>query len=327
MTHGVPPVDPGGADTPAVVLDGLVHRYSEELPPALDGIDLTVTRGEAFGLVGPDGAGKTTLMRMLCGLLQPTAGSIEIFGQRLPESIERLKPRLGYVSQRFSLYGDLTIQENLDFFADINGVRGREARQRKAELLEFTRLTPFRKRLADQLSGGMRQKLSLICTLVHEPELLLLDEPTTGVDPITRRDFWSILSALLERGLTIVMSTPYLDEAERCNRVALLDRGAVLAHGAPEQIRRGGGLRVLEVVCSPVRDAASALAGLPGIEDVHSFGDRLHLVVDSSFPEGLVEGSIAGELAAAGVAVRDQRQVTAGLEDVFIRLVQQRRSA
>ncbi len=316
-----------GDGHPAVVLRGLVHRYAEDLPPALEGLDLTVARGEAFGLVGPDGAGKTTLMRLLCGLLQPTAGTIEIFGERLPDGIERLKPRLGYVSQRFSLYGDLTIQENLDFFADINGVRGKQARQRKEELLEFTRLAPFRERLADRLSGGMRQKLSLICTLVHEPELLLLDEPTTGVDPITRRDFWSILSALLGRGLTILMSTPYLDEAERCSRVALVDRGAVLARGTPDEVRAGGGLQVLEVVCSPVREAAAALRGLGGVDDVHSFGDRLHVVVDPARPADAAEREIRTRLGTAGVSIRDLRPVTAGLEDVFIRLVQQRRSA
>jgi len=249
----------------AVVIRDLVHRYREDLEPALDGISLQIRSGESFGLVGPDGAGKTTLIRLLCGLLEPTDGAIDVFGERIPASIERIKPRIGYVSQRFSLYGDLTIQENLDFFADIHGVRGKLGRQRKERLLDFTRLTPFRKRLADRLSGGMRQKLSLICTLVHEPELLLLDEPTTGVDPITRRDFWSILSQLLADGLTIVMSTPYLDEAERCSRVALVDRGRVLDCGEPGALRRSSPLAVLEVVCSPVRQAAALLEGAQGV--------------------------------------------------------------
>lgn len=320
MNEGLP------AD-PVVDIRGLVHRYRKDLPPALDGIDLQVRPGEAFGLVGPDGAGKTTLMRLLCGLLEPNAGELRVFGEVLPAGIERIKPRLGYVSQRFSLYGDLTIQENLDFFADIHGVRGREAKERKEALLAFTRLTPFRKRLADRLSGGMRQKLSLICTLVHEPELLLLDEPTTGVDPITRRDFWSILSTLLDRGLTIVMSTPYLDEAERCGRVALVDRGKVLACGTPDELRRSSTLRVLEVVCSPVRVAAETLDGAPGVADVHSFGDRLHVLLTPDAPGESPADALAQRLREAGVQVHASRPVVAGLEDVFIQLVEREPSA
>ena len=305
-----------------VAIRELVHRYREDLPPALDGLDLAIRAGEAFGLVGPDGAGKTTLIRLLCGLHVPTSGTIEIFGEPIPAAIERIKPRIGYVSQRFSLYGDLTIQENLDFFADIHGVRGREGRQRKESLLEFTRLTPFRHRLADRLSGGMRQKLSLICTLVHEPELLLLDEPTTGVDPITRRDFWAILSELLERGLTIMMSTPYLDEAERCSRVALVDQGRVLACGEPGALRRESDLVVLEVVCSPVRDAAAQLSGARGVDGVHSFGDRLHVLLGSGIDVSSATAALTQQLRAGGVEVRDARPVTAGLEDVFIHLVE-----
>ena len=305
-----------------VATRGLVHRYRADLAPALDGFDLAIRAGEAFGLVGPDGAGKTTLIRLLCGLHVPTSGTIEVFGEPVPASIERIKPRIGYVSQRFSLYGDLTIQENLDFFADIHGVRGREGRERKESLLEFTRLRPFRHRLADRLSGGMRQKLSLICTLVHEPELLLLDEPTTGVDPITRRDFWSILSELLERGLTIVMSTPYLDEAERCSRVALVDRGRVLACGEPGDLRRESDLVVLEVVCSPVRDAAAQLADESGVDGVHSFGDRLHVLLGSGIEVSSATVTLTQRLRASGVEVRDARPVTAGLEDVFIHLVE-----
>ena len=307
----------------AVVMRDLVHRYREDLEPARDGISLEIHAGESFGLVGPDGAGKTTLIRLLCGLLEPTAGEIEVFGERIPAGIERIKPRIGYVSQRFSLYGDLTIQENLDFFADIHGVRGKEGRQRKERLLEFTRLAPFRKRLADRLSGGMRQKLSLICTLVHEPELLLLDEPTTGVDPITRRDFWSILSQLLADGLTIVMSTPYLDEAERCSRVALVDRGRVLDSGEPGALRRSSLLAVLEVVCSPVREAAACLEGAAGVEGVHSFGDRLHVLLAAGVDVDAASARLAGDLRGAGVEVRAARPVMAGLEDVFIHLVEE----
>ncbi len=312
---------------PAVRVQGLAHRYREDLPPALDGVDLDVRLGESFGVVGPDGAGKTTLMRLLCGLLDPSAGTMEVFGEPLPARREAVKPRIGYVSQRFSLYGDLTIKENLDFFADIHGVRGAEAEERKAELLEFTRLTPFTDRLADRLSGGMRQKLSLICTLIHRPELLLLDEPTTGVDPITRRDFWAILTELLAQGLTIVMSTPYLDEAERCHRVALMDRGRVLALGSPGALRRGEGLQVIEVVCDPVRAAAAALEGRRGVEDVHSFGDRLHVLVDGAADAEEAGRELAAHLGRRQVEVRAVRPVLAGLEDVFIQLLRRSRGA
>jgi ABC-2 type transport system ATP-binding protein len=307
----------------AVAIRDLRHQYRPELPFVLDGVSLSIRAGESFGLVGPDGAGKTTLIRLLCGLLRASSGDIDVFGQGLPANIDAIKPRIGYVSQRFSLYGDLTIAENLDFFADIHGVRGAEARERKESLLEFTRLTPFRDRLADRLSGGMRQKLSLICTLVHEPELLLLDEPTTGVDPITRRDFWSILTALLGRGLTIVMSTPYLDEAERCSRVALMDKGRVMAFGEPGRLRQDSPLQVLEVVCGPVRHAAERLEGAPGVAAVHSFGDRLHVLLDSGAPADQAADTLTELLTASGVQVRAAQRITAGLEDVFIDLVKE----
>jgi len=307
----------------AVAIRDLRHQYRPELPFVLDGVNLAIQPGESFGLVGPDGAGKTTLIRLLCGLLRASSGEIDLFGQELSSNIDVIKPRIGYVSQRFSLYGDLTIAENLDFFADIHGVRGAEARERKESLLDFTRLAPFKNRLADRLSGGMRQKLSLICTLVHEPELLLLDEPTTGVDPITRRDFWSILTALLDRGLTIVMSTPYLDEAERCSRVALMDQGRVLACGEPGRLRQESPLQVLEVVCSPVRRAAELLQGAAEVAAVHSFGDRLHVLLEPQAAADRTATVITQRLTAGGVQVHAARPVTAGLEDVFIDLVKE----
>ncbi len=311
---------------PVVRLENVVHRYAPDLPPAVDGMTLSVQEGESFGLVGPDGAGKTTLMRLFCGLLEPESGGIWILDEKQPEGRSVIKPRIGYVSQRFSLYGDLTVQENLDFFADIHGVRGKKAQERKEFLLSFTRLAPFRNRLADRLSGGMRQKLSLICTLVHEPELLFLDEPTTGVDPITRRDFWSILTTLADQGLTVVMSTPYLDEAERCTRVALVDRGRLLALGDPDRIRRTSGLNILEIVCSPVRLAASILESQEGIGAVHSFGDRLHVELKGDDDSDAFGQSLKRVLEGRGVTVRAMRPVLPGLEDVFIDLVGQSRS-
>ena len=202
---------------------------------ALAGLSFDVAKGEMFGLIGPDGAGKTTAIRLLCGLLHPDAGSVRVLGADPAREHAVITERVGYLSQRFTLYGDLTIDENIEFFAEIHGVPN--FRPRREQLLEMTRLTPFRKRLAERLSGGMKQKLALACTLVHQPELVVLDEPTTGVDPVSRREFWKLLSEFLARGVTIVMSTPYLDEAERCTRVALMHEGQVLAADQPGRLR------------------------------------------------------------------------------------------
>ena len=219
--------------TPAVTLNGVVKRYATAR--ALAGLTLDVERGEMFGLIGPDGAGKTTAIRLMCGLLHADKGEVRVLGHDPVAAHRRISEQVGYLSQRFSLYGDLTIDENIAFFAEIHGVRRYHAR--RDQLLEMTQLTPFRKRLADRLSGGMKQKLALACTLVHEPTLLLLDEPTTGVDPVSRREFWKLLSESLSRGITILMSTPYMDEAERCTRVALVHEGRTLAVDEPSTLR------------------------------------------------------------------------------------------
>jgi ABC-2 type transport system ATP-binding protein len=202
---------------------------------ALDALTLDVQQGEMFGLIGSDGAGKTTAIRLMCGLLRADSGSIRVLGRDPVRQHRALTERVGYLSQRFSLYGDLSIDENVAFFAEIHGVTGYQ--RRRDQLLDMTQLTPFRGRLADKLSGGMKQKLALACTLVHEPELILLDEPTTGVDPVSRREFWKLLSEFLSHGITILMSTPYLDEAERCSRVALLHEGRLLACDEPSRLR------------------------------------------------------------------------------------------
>ncbi len=202
---------------------------------ALDSVTLDVQRGEMFGLIGSDGAGKTTAIRLMCGLLQADAGTIRVLDHDPVRQHRALTERVGYLSQRFCLYGDLTVDENIAFFAEIHGVAGYPPR--RDQLLDMTQLTPFRARLADKLSGGMKQKLALACTLVHEPDLILLDEPTTGVDPVSRREFWKLLSEFLSHGITILMSTPYLDEAERCSRVALLHEGRLLACDEPSRLR------------------------------------------------------------------------------------------
>ncbi|MBI2188697.1 MAG: ABC transporter ATP-binding protein [Acidobacteria bacterium] len=224
----------------AIGLRGVVKRYGATR--ALDEVTFEVGRGEMFGLIGSDGAGKTTAIRLMCGLLRADAGEVRTLGRDPVGEHHRITARVGYLSQRFSLYGDLTIDENIAFFAEVHGVG--DYRRRRDQLLEMTQLAPFRARLADRLSGGMKQKLALVCTLVHEPELLLLDEPTTGVDPVSRREFWKLLSEFLAQGITILMSTPYLDEAERCTRVALLHEGRLLACDDPTTLRSAAGQMV-----------------------------------------------------------------------------------
>ncbi len=231
--------------TAAIELRGVARRYGATT--ALDRVTFDVGRGEMFGLIGSDGAGKTTAIRLMCGLLRAHGGEVRVLGRDPVREHRQTTERVGYLSQRFSLYGDLTVDENVAFFAEVHGLRRYAAR--RDELLEMTQLAPFRRRLAAQLSGGMKQKLALVCTLVHEPELLLLDEPTTGVDPISRRELWKLLSEFLAHGITILMSTPYLDEAERCTRVALLHEGRLLASDDPSRLR-------------------ATLPGSPSLEDV-----------------------------------------------------------
>ena len=218
---------------------------------AVDRLDLSIGRGEMFALVGPDGAGKTTTLRVLTGVTAPTSGTALLLGHDLVRDLAVLKKKIGYLSQRFSLYGDLTVDENIEFFAEIHDVR--DYRARREELLDFTRLAPFRTRLADKLSGGMKQKLALACTLVHTPDIIFLDEPTTGVDPVSRRDFWKILSNLLKTGITIVLTTPYMDEAERCSRVGLMDHGCLLMADTPHGLKSHMRGTILEIICDQPR--------------------------------------------------------------------------
>lgn len=246
---------PTGAPGDVIVVERLVRRYGALT--AVDGLSFTVRQGEMFGLIGPDGAGKTTTLRTILGLLDPDEGGIAVLGLDPIADHKALSSRVGYLSQRFSLYGDLSIDENVAFFADIHGVTG--WRPRRDELLEMLRLAPFRDRLAERLSGGMKQKLALACTLIHTPELLVLDEPTTGVDPVARREFWKILVRLQREGISILLTTPYLDEAERCQRLALIERGTLLALDTPEALTRGGGERSLEeVFMEKIRAAGGA---------------------------------------------------------------------
>jgi len=220
-----------------ILTKDLTRRFGDLV--AVDQLNLTVETGEIFGLVGPDGAGKTTTLRLLCGLLDPTGGSVQVSGYDAVRDTQAVKDRIGYMAQRFGLYQDLTVQENMDFYADLFGIFGNERAELERRLLRMTRMEPFRDRRAGLLSGGMKQKLSLMCTLLHRPEILFLDEPTNGVDPVSRRDFWTILYQLLKDGITIFMTTAYLDEAERCNRVGLMYQGKLIRCDAPEALKAG----------------------------------------------------------------------------------------
>ena len=299
-----------------VSLDRMSRRYGAVT--AADDVTLEVARGEMFGLIGPDGAGKTTTLRVVLGLLEVSAGAVRTCGLDPWRETDALSRKVGYLSQRFSLYGDLTVDENIAFFADIHGVRGFIAR--RDELLELLRMAPFRRRLADRLSGGMKQKLALACTLIHTPELLVLDEPTTGVDPVSRRDFWRILARLQREGLTLLLTTPYLDEAERCQRIALMDRSRVLTVSAPDALRAGSGGAVVELLASPRRRALELTAGREGVADVQAFGERLHVTLTGAAAgraEAVAE-QLASALREAGVIVESVRVTTPTLEDVFI---------
>ncbi|HKW02803.1 MAG TPA: ABC transporter ATP-binding protein [Vicinamibacterales bacterium] len=287
-------------------------RKSFGTTKAVDGLSFDVTRGEMFGVIGPDGAGKTTSLRLICGLLAPDAGRVTMLGVEPFRDRRTATAAIGYLSQRFSLYGDLSIDENIAFFAEIHGVR--DFASRRTRLLELTGLVKFRDRLADRLSGGMKQKLALACTLVHEPRMLVLDEPTTGVDPVSRREFWKLLAEFLSQGLTIVMATPYLDEAERCARVALVSEGRLLALDEPANLAAAMSGTILEIVATPARQALQVLRARLGRERVQLFGDRLHVRVDRE-----AEGAdLMAELARHEVAGAGVRAIVPTLEDVFI---------
>ncbi len=283
---------------------------------AVDDVTLAIEQGEMFGLVGPDGSGKTTTLRMLCGILAPSAGSATILGRDIVKEPDLVKKEIGYLSQRFSLYGDLSIDENIEFFAEINKVY--DYFKRRDELLEFTRLTPFRTRLAEKLSGGMKQKLALACTLIHTPKIIFLDEPTTGVDPVSRRDFWKILQSLLNSGITIVMSTPYLDEAERCARVAFMNKGRIIRVDTPAGMKDAMKGDVLEIVCDRVRDGFHALKSHPVVIEVQAFGDRLNAIVQDASRDG---SEVRAALEARNVVITGWRVISPSLENVFISLL------
>ena len=282
---------------------------------AVDRLSIDVAEGEIFGLVGPDGAGKTTTMRLLTAIMDPTSGDAWVAGHHVVREAEAIKENIGYMSQRFGLYPDLTVMENIDFYADIYDVPKRGRREKVDRLLAFSNLGPFRRRLAGNLSGGMKQKLGLACALVHTPKVLFLDEPTNGVDPVSRRDFWRILYQLLRERVTIFVSTAYLDEAERCNRLALIHQGKLLACGTPDEVKKLMRGTILEIRSARPRQVRAVLRERLAGEPVGLFGDRVHLV--STEPEASARRA-ESVLTAAGLPFEGIRSIEPSLEDVFV---------
>ncbi|MBS1518074.1 MAG: ABC transporter ATP-binding protein [Bacteroidetes bacterium] len=297
----------------AVIIKNISKKFGEVT--ALDNVSFNIRKNTIFGLVGPDGAGKTTLIRIMCSLLKADNGEIEFTGMNIKKGSRKIKNEIGYLSQKFSLYTDLTVDENIQFIADIHGVT--DFNNRRDELLQFTRLKDFRNFQAGKLSGGMKQKLALACTLIYRPKIIFLDEPTTGVDPVSRREFWIILSGLLKDDITIFISTPYMDEAERFNYIVMMNNGHIISEGTPDEIKKALNMSVVEVVCSPVRDAYNILRKIEQA-DVQMFGDRLNIVFKGM---GADETGIESILTENNITVTDIRKKIPSLENVFIELM------
>jgi ABC-2 type transport system ATP-binding protein len=287
---------------------------------AVAGVTLDIARGEIFGLLGPDGAGKSTLIRMLATVLVPTSGDATVFGASVTHDPDAVKPRIGYMSQSFSLYPDLTVAENLDFFAELRGVPRAEKAARAERLLAFADLSEFKGRQAGNLSGGMKQKLALAATLIHEPDLIFLDEPTTGVDPVSRREFWRIIADLHQRGVTVFVATPYMDEAERCSRVAFMRNGLLEVVDTPTAVKARLPGDLFEVVTPAQREAMAVLREVPGVRSVTVQGEALRVL---SIPGGPDETALAEALVAAGLPATRVTPVRADMEAVFASLAEE----
>jgi ABC-2 type transport system ATP-binding protein len=303
-------------NTGRIEAEKLTKRFRKIV--AVRGIDLDIAPGEIYGLIGPDGAGKTTTIRMLAGVMKPTAGIARVSGLDTARQAEQLRAQVGYMAQRFSLYGDLSVRENIEFYADIFGVRGAEREQRIQRLLRFARLEQFQDRDANALSGGMKKKLGLACALIHRPKVLFLDEPTNGVDPISRREFWGIVSDLHIAGVTVFISTAYMDEAERCSRVGLMYQGEVIRQGTPVSLRQLVQGDLLAIVTADLATAETTVAKIEGVSEVQVYGDRLHVFVDDANKR---QAEIEAALNAAGVRISQIRPAEPHLQEAFISLV------
>jgi ABC-2 type transport system ATP-binding protein len=302
---------------------GLVKQFRTKrgTVTAVNGVDLHVGRSGTFGLIGPDGAGKTTITRVILGLLSRTAGESNILGYDSMRDTYAIRERVGYIAQQFALPADMTVMENLRFFANVQGVSRRDQRRRIPELLEFAGLSRFTNRPAGQLSGGMKKKLALACSLIHEPQVVLLDEPTLGVDPVSRREFWNLLGNLrVEKGMTIFVCTPYMDEAERCNRIGLMHQGRLIACETPQAIKKMVPGHLIEFTPSDLERAVPPVAALKGVLEVQTYGLMLHVFVDDAAKR---QGEIGTALAAQGIACEGMREIEVRMEEAFISLIRQ----
>lgn len=302
-----------------VEVNRVTRRFRRNV--AVDDVSLTVRKGELFGILGPDGSGKSTLLRMMAGVLNPSAGEISVGGLDTFRETEAVKAMIGYMPQKFGLYGDLSVKENMRFVADVFGVQGDTLLRRSRDLYDFAQLKNFKNRPAKLLSGGMKKKLGLACALIHEPDLLLLDEPTTGVDPVARRGFWDLLSGLHGKGTTTVVSTPYMDETERCNRVALLFDGRILACDTPENIKASIPGQVIALENSSIRQSATLLLDLPFLIDLQTYGDQLNLIVSGDLEAA--QRTIRQRLDSEGISVKRLEKTPIRMEEAFIYLVSQ----
>jgi ABC-2 type transport system ATP-binding protein len=304
-----------------VVTRGLTKRFGPLV--AVDHLDLAVGAGELYGFLGPNGAGKSTTLRMLCGILEPTDGDGQVLGIDLRRDPERIKSAIGYMSQRFSLYDDLTVEENLTFYARVYMVRRARRPARLQQMIRLADLTGRERQLAGHLSGGYRQRLALVCALVHEPRLVFLDEPTAGVDPVSRRTFWAVIRRLADTGTTILVTTHYMDEAELCDRLGFIYQGRLIAHGTPDRIKREAFDRtVVEVEVDDLRGAAEVLGDQAAVEEVVRVGPRLRLIVTPGGPDA---SAIRALLAARGLAAASVRPVEPSVEDLFVSFVDKER--
>lgn len=304
---------------PMILIEGLQRSFG--VTKAVDNLSLRVERGQIYGLVGPDGAGKTSTLRILCGAILPDSGRLEVAGFDVVSQLEQVRRVLGYMPQRFSLYTDLTVGENLRFFADLYQMPRKQQKQRIEYILERSHLLPFIDRQAGRLSGGMKQKLALACSLMHQPQVVLLDEPTTGVDPVSRREFWEIVRAVVREGTTVLLSTPAMDEAERCHRVAFLAEGRILAEGTPKELQALLPGSMFELWVEPQRKALQFLRDQPFVHEAQMFGELLHVALDQGDGRDQSE-HLRSTLESAGFEIRQIRAVSASMEDVFMALSQ-----
>lgn len=305
-----------------ILVENLSKQFNKQsTSPALDNLSISIPRGVLYGLVGPDGAGKTTTLRMISSVMLPTHGSVKVLGYDTRKDPDPIRKQIGYMPQNFSLYPDLSVFENLNFFADIQQLAPSRKPERIAEMLRFTRLEEFKQRRAGTLSGGMKKKLALACALVHEPQLLVLDEPSTGVDPVSRRELWVILAEVVQNGVTVIVSTPYMDEAERCHQVSFLSRGNILATGTPNELISQLPFNILELKASPRKKMRQIVDETQGVIEWRPVGDTIRLAVPSNGATHLIMEAIQTRLDQEEMKVSLLRQTRQSMEDVFVHLV------